>query len=471
MTRLIHSRSSSPTKGVLFNDTDAVDGARFGPWPIVFVAALLGLAIIVGGGGVRHGIANLIVQLAALTVLAIRTPSAASFWWHAPMFLKLLLTLTVVLPLAQLIPLPESVWTTLPGRDLVQQSFALTGRSGWASASVDPIRTAVAMTGLIVPLAVLMAGWNLRKSQLVMLGWVIVGLGLANVLIGIPQVLSGGASAVLYSSPASTEILYGTFANRNSTGLLLVASLCLAVTLPSPRHHPAAIVVRVLIGFLLIVAVVLTRSRTALVLSAIPLALAGLRTISHWHSSRHFEVTMSRRGWLVMMGSFLIALGGIATVLTVAPGRVADTMERFQSQSDARAYIWEDSAYTVTRYWPAGSGMGTFDEVFQVDESLENATERRAGRAHNDYLEIAIEAGLPGLALVALWLVALGWFAWRARKSELSWAGWGAAAILLAIAMQSVTDYPMRNQAMLAVGSFALLLVSRIGTPSAENDQ
>lgn len=33
---------------------------------------------------------------------------------------------------------------------------------------------------------------------------------------------------------------------------------------------------------------------------------------------------------------------------------------------------------------------------------------------------------------------------------------------------QSITDYPLRNQAMLAVGAFALLLLVRFATESGE---
>jgi len=108
-----------------------------------------------------------------------------------------------------------------------------------------------------------------------------------------------------------------------------------------------------------------------------------------------------------------------------------------------------------------GAGQGTFDEVFQVDESLENLTERRAGRAHNDYLELALEAGLAGLVLAGAWLVLIAWLSWRARRSSLRWAGWAGSSFLLAIALQSITDYPLRNQTMLAFAGLALLLLAR----------
>jgi O-antigen ligase len=106
--------------------------------------------------------------------------------------------------------------------------------------------------------------------------------------------------------------------------------------------------------------------------------------------------------------------------------------------------------------------MGAFDEVFQVDESLESLTKRTAGRAHNDWLELAIEAGLAGLALAVLWMVLIGWLSWRVRHSSQRWAAWSGSTFLLAIALQSITDYPLRNQTILAFAGFALLLLVRI---------
>ncbi|WP_185960227.1 O-antigen ligase family protein [Erythrobacter insulae] len=421
-------------------------------------ATLLLIAVIIGGGGVRYGIANLIVQLCALLLLAVRGDSVLGFWRQAPLSLRAVLGLSICVPLIQIIPLPESVWSILPGRELVQQSFALTGRSGWAPISVDPVRTAVALTGMIVPIAVVTAGWTAKRRHLVLLGWVVVGLGLLNVCIGIPQVLSGGTAGRIYAGPSATGILYGTFANRNSTGLLLVSALSLAAMLPAPKPHHFVLPARITICALLMTAIILTRSRTALVLAAIPVALVLLKMVVERRNGK----SGPRRSNLFLASAVLLGLGAVTAVLTIAPGRVNDTVERFQTQSDARSYIWEDSLYSASRYWPVGAGMGTFDEVFQTDESLENATERRAGRAHNDYLEIAIEAGLPGLILIALWLILTGWFAWRARHSQLRWMAWAAASILLAIALQSITDYPLRNQAMLGIAAFALLLLARI---------
>ena len=270
-------------------------------------------------------------------------------------------------------------------------------------------------------------------------------------------------NAVIYSDSNMPGVLFGTFANRNTTGLFCVGALVLALMLqPPPGTQRFALGLRVVACILLILAIVLTRSRTALVLAALPLALAGLRMI------------MARRegsgpkGWMVL-APIVLGVVALGAFVAIAPGRFSDTIERFEETNNPRAYIWEDAVYSADRYWPVGSGIGTFDEVFQIDESLENMTVRRAGRAHNDYIEVAIEAGIPGLVLVAAWLALLAWLAWRARHSRHRWIAWSGGMILLTIALQSITDYPLRNQSMLVFAAFALVLLARFGPEPEES--
>jgi O-antigen ligase len=152
---------------------------------------------------------------------------------------------------------------------------------------------------------------------------------------------------------------------------------------------------------------------------------------------------------------------GIGAVVGSLPHSRFDTvLERFNKTEDQRPAIWEDARYSAQRYWPVGAGMGTFDEVFQIDESLENITQRRAGRAHNDYIEIAIEAGAAGFALIGLWTLWTLWTAWAALGRPRRWEALAGATILLAIALQSLVDYPLRNQTMLCLAAFAIALLA-----------
>lgn len=425
------------------------------------MAALLGVAMALGGGGIRYGLSNFAIQATALAILAFHSKAFFKFWTSAPWTLRILIGLTLLVPALHVVPLPESVWSAMPGRELVAQSRELIGANGWAPTSVDPARSLVALTGLIVPLTILTVGWSLSRQSLLMLGWVVVALGLVCFLLGVPQVLSGGTSGVFYSERGPTGLLYGTFANRNSTGLFLVSALALAALLPNPLEpsNKTALPIRLAICALLALGVVLTQSRTAFVLATIPIALGLAKAFA---SRRARRTAGGQSSQLAIFTAIGLAVAGLGGTLAVAPGPVGETLERFEAIDDARAYIWEDSVYSAGRYWPIGAGMGTFDEVFQVDESLENLTRRRAGRAHNDYIELAIEAGIVGIALAAAWLALVLWLSWKAGASNARWAGWACGAILLAVALQSVTDYPLRNQTMLAFAAFAMLMLARI---------
>lgn len=432
--------------------------------PLFALIALLLIAFAFGGGGSRFGLANLAVQLTALGVLALNPGPARRFWSESPLALRLLISATLLLPVAQIIPLPESLWASLPGHDLAARSFEAAGSAGWTTWSVNPQRTLLALSALITPLAVLMAAWSAPQRQLFLAGWLVVLLGIVTTLMGVVQLNPAGDNITLYGLREPGAFLVGTFANRNSTAILLGFALTLIWLLPAPRPHPAVIPVRLALGLLLVVAIVLTKSRTGLVLAIIPLGLGTLKAWG-WTLRQRLPARGRRRGvspvGLAVAATVLgvLAIGGL---LATAPSRVGETLERFEAKNDARRYIWEDAGYAVERYWPAGAGVGNFDEVFQIDEALENLTRRTAGRAHNDYIEVAIEAGVPGLALAGLWIVLIAALAWQARRGgEGAWPAWAGGGFLFAIALQSITDYPLRNQTILAFAAFALLLLAR----------
>lgn len=428
--------------------------------------AVLLAAFAFGGGGSRQGLANLLVQLTALAVLVPHRAAVAQFWRKAPAVLGLLIALSLLLPLLQIIPLPPAVWTALPGRDLVARSVEMTGgEAGWMAFSTNPLRTALALSALITPLAVLIIGWALPRDRLVTIGWIAAALGLVTMLMGLAQLGATTDSTTLFGSRNPGSVLLGTFANRNSTALLLGFGLALAALLPVPRPHPVAPIARVAVCGLLLLTIFLTKSRTGIALAVLPLGLAGLKAL-WWalHERRTVDAGQTKSRLAIVFGAFaLLTVGGTALIVA-APGPIGAALERFEAKDDPRRYIWDDAGYSASRYWPVGAGIGTFDEVFQVDESLENLTRRTAGRAHNDYLELAIEAGLPGLMLASLWIVLIGWLSWRARHSSQRWVAWAGASFLLAIALQSITDYPLRNQTILAFAGFALVLLGRIAT-------
>lgn len=433
--------------------------------PALGIAILLAVAILLGGGGVAYGFNNLAVQLAALLLLALNRTAFFRFWRKAPLALRALTALTLALPIIQLVPLPSQVWIAMPGRSLVTEAWSAADLPiGWRPISLDPARTFVAALGLILPLTLLALGWQLGKEQLVRLAWLTVTLGLIHVTLGIPQVLSQGETAIVYRENPMPGVLFGGFANRNSTGLFLAVCLLFALTLKPPeRLVPSAWLMRIGLGTLFAVAIILTQSRSGMALGLGALAIAGLRlAATYLRPPRQASDHIWR---IIPLAAGAGALAAICFMLT--PGsRIDDAFDRFGSGDGQRAELWEDSAYSAQRFWPVGSGMGTFDEVFQIDESLEHLSLRKAGRAHNDYLELAIEGGLPALLLASAWALLVASFAVRARRLPGRWTAWAGGAALLMIALQSSVDYPLRNQAILAMAALAILLLGRFAEPT-----
>ncbi|MGQ7829936.1 O-antigen ligase family protein [Altererythrobacter sp. Z27] len=374
--------------------------------------------------------------------------------------------MALALPIIQSIALPPQVWQALPGRSLVTEALAAAELPiGWRPISLDPARTLLAALGLILPLTLLTLGWQLRGEQLVRLAWFVVALGLLHVAWGIPQVLSQGETAIFYRENPMPGVLFGGFANRNSTGLFLAVCLLFALTLKLPdRLAPWTWLLRIGFGSLFSVAIILTQSRSGIALGLVALAIVGSRhALSYLSARRQASGNAMSIALLAFVGAALVA-----AALAFVPGsRVEDAFDRFGSGDGQRAELWEDAAYSARRYWPVGSGMGTFDEVFQLDESLEHLSLRKAGRAHNEYLELAIEGGLPALLLAIAWILLVASFAVRARKQPGRWTAWVGGAALLMIALQSTTDYPFRSQAMLAMAALAMLLLGRFSEPAA----
>lgn len=428
--------------------------------PAWHLAILFALATACGGGGVGQGLPNLVVQLAALAVMALHPRAFVLFFMRSPGVLALLVGLSVLVPVLQLVPLPPALWTALPGRDLVAASLQASGTAPeWYTFSVFPARTLTAAIGTLTPLVIIVVGSTLPARRLAWLAQVIAGFGVLAMLFGSLHLInpSGG---YLYQAAHDQYpgALVGTFADRNAGALFLVSCLTLLFALPAEPLRTAAGMARVAGGALLLVGTVLTQSRTGTALLLLPLGLLVFRTAAH-------VLTRSGRRRLslpVAAGVVLatMAVGGIGAMALSHGGRASSVLSRFENAGDGkRAEMREDALTAVAHYWPAGAGMGTFDEVFQVDESLEYLSPRRAGRAHMDYYELAIEAGIAGLIIAALWALWALTGLWRAL-ARMDAMGFAGGAILVGIAAQSVLSFPLRNQTMLAIAAFAVVALN-----------
>ncbi|MFY7837210.1 MAG: O-antigen ligase family protein [Novosphingobium sp.] len=431
----------------------------------IMLLAIVTAACLLGGGGVAYGLSNLAVQLIAIAVLALNGELVARFVTQGSRFLVALVILTLALPLLQLVPLPPAFWMGLPGRELVTEAIKSFGEPGWRPLTVNTSRTFVAFLGLIAPLAVLVAGLFASVQVRQRIAFTFVAAGVASVLLGVVQVMGNNQEGLLYPENPLPGVLFGFFANRNSVAIFLVSCLLLLIGCFAPqRALSPRWIARFAVAVLIVTGVVLTQSRSGIALLTLPAALFLLKTYAY--TSANSGIRQSNTGALprpLQIGVIAAAMAALSlgAVAAVPGSRLEAVMARFEQDGERRPEIWEDARFSAERFWPVGAGMGTFDEVFQVDESLEHISARRAGRAHNEVLELAIEAGPIALILVAawaMWVLHAGWGA--LRDTERRWPALAGIGVLLAAALQSLLEFPLRNQAMLCVAAFSIVLIA-----------
>lgn len=448
--------------------------ARFGRLllhePLLQLQILLAVAVVFGGGGVGFGLLNLVVQLVALIVLAFNGRRLKAFWTTASWPLRILMALTIALPTIQLIPLPPAIWAALPGRDLVQQSFAAAGlpADSWFPISVDSGRTLVSLTGLIVPFTMVSIGCTLESWQKRKLVESFCWIALAALVFGAFELATFYRLGLMFGSETNTGVLSATFANRNSTGLFFDIALVMVTGLLPHRSRQSVNVRWIIFASVFALGVILTRSRSSIVILALALLFICAR-FALWHLRGKSEPHDSLNRPMIGAGIFVMLIVSAAAASFIFGGTVRQSFDRFGTiTSTQRPAIWKDAAHTARRYFPVGSGMGTFDEVFQIDESLEYLSPRTAGRAHNDYLEVTIEAGVAGLALAFAWLIWCSWTALLPAGQLRNSLRVGALFSIYFIAIQSLLDYPLRNQSMLCILG---LLIAMLARPIPGRDQ
>ena len=371
-----------------------------------------------------------------------------------------LLAMVVVVPLLQMIPLPPSIWVALPGQAPRLEALHLARLPlPWLPLSLSRSNTRGAALALIPPVAVFVAGLSLEEIELRRLAWLWIISAVAGLSLGIVQVASpAGGPAYAYST-TNLASLVGFFANRNHEAAFLLALLPIAAALSTTkvaaaRHHAEQTGVAapwlawpfILISF---VALGVIRSRAGVILAA-PAALLTLAVA--WRSRRSLNGgPLAAIAAAIGLASLAVALFGLGPIL----GRFAKA-----PAPEFRLEAWPHVITAARSYLPLGSGLGSFDRVFEAFEPLSLIGPKYFNHAHNDYLELWLETGWVAaiaLALFLVWFLLATWTAWRSG-SALAQAASAAIALLM---VESLVDYPLRTETLAVLFAFCCVLLVR----------
>lgn len=439
-------------------------------------ARLIGLvaffvAVAMTGGGARADILSLIilrplaVLFAAYAIIAAPQGSFAAV--RRPLMLVTVLALIVAV---QLIPLPPSIWHTLPAREHVAKIDALVGMAdAWRPLSLSPAGTWNALFSLMVPAAAILLYGALDPADRSIVIRLWLGFALASALLAIAQVLGNPEGPLYFYAITNSGEAVGLMANANHQAVLLVAAIPLAAYWYSRRdRRKAAYPLRgALMAGLFLFVVVLTASRAGLAL-AVPATIIAFALLLRATIAGLGDRRASGPGKRPLPRGMVLGGAAAATLAVAGAGVLA-----LASRASGLAAVVTTSAQDEMRFkalptlfgilekvWLLGTGAGSFDKVYKMFEPVSALSRYYLNHAHNDVLEVLIDHGVAGLVamlLVAAWTIRSAAQLWQIR--ELTSLDRAALVFpLVALGVSTLVDYPLRVPT--AVTLFVLLVTA-----------
>lgn len=447
---------------------DGADGFASDRWRIRWILGFL-LAVFLLGGSGRADVLSLafLRPIAAVAFVALAAVAWRSTWSEArgP---ALILLATGLLMLLHLIPLPPALWTALPGRDVVVNTMAAVGvKPGLMPLTLAPTEGWNQLFALTVPAAMLLgmiwSGRSATRPVLILL----LGIIVASALLGLLQSIGPAKSPLYLYRITNNGVGVGLFANRNHQAMLLACFYPLlavwASTISgSSESQRAKLTMALGLGLAVVPLVFVAGSRSGLVLLLVGLVAAfviyqrpqqGFRARGDIHSRRIIGATVAGTAVVMMVVAALSTRS--AALQRMLQNDAADDL-RFQALPVIMDGIW--------RFFPWGSGGGSFVPVYKLLEPDRLLGTAYFNHAHNDVAEVMLEYGLPGLLLILAATSGWAWATfrlWRARRAAGGRAGrthlygLAGAAILLILGLGSLVDYPLRIPSLAALAALS----------------
>jgi O-antigen ligase len=434
---------------------------------LFLIAGYLLVLLMAGGSSRSDVLGQFVVRSAAWLMVIISVLRGISLrdWRGRPALLGLI-TLASLMML-QLIPLPPAVWLALPGREVIAKTALAMGQpQPWRPLSMSPSATLNSLGALIVPAAIIFAAKDLSYGSHRILSLMILAIVFAGCILGVTQIVGTAGDNPLINDIKG--MVGGNFANRNHFALFLaIGVILLGLAVAAQRSPAKTSVYAALISMpILVMMGIATGSRMGLLVLALAIALAGVM------SRKQLARLLSKQGRVQTYSVFAIplVLVGTTVLLSVFVGRAVslDRAAEMSLSADYRNQALPVLFEMLVRYFPVGAGFGTFDPVFRISEPDALLRAAYFNHAHNDWLEFVIEGGLfsAALGVFALW--------WWAGKFYAAWSASGqenhlpraGTAILLMCLVASLSDYPLRTPAMMAVAAIAALWTGMVSRES-----
>ena len=368
-----------------------------------------------------------------------------------------LLGMTSLWMIIQLVPLPSYVWHALPDRSLIAETDELAGIEGiWRPISMAPFRGLNSLISMVVPIAALLLSLSMKISTRILF-FAIIGIGLLNSALGIAQVIGGTKSFLYLFTMSSRGAPAGIFANENHASVFSAIVLLIIARIANDNKEKGNLSwlnlsMPLSFAFVMLGAL-LTGSRAGF--AATLLALTAIGSMIWVRRGRSiFGKPEFSNGYIRDRGSKVIFAGLTAAVFFLILAFIwferTPALEDMLARStleDLRWGLWPVLNTMAIQHWLFGTGFGSFEVVYRLYEPDELLLPLYMNNAHQDWLQLVIEGGLPAFFLLCALLVWLGQALWAfSRLPQPRWdyvIFWIACIAIIGVA--SVVDYPLRT--------------------------
>jgi len=421
------------------------------------------LACLLLGGSAQGIWQNMLLQLAGVAIIAWAAATGDEPLPKAAQTLLLILVAGLVVIALQLIPLPASLWTT-GLRARVGEGYAILGQAiPPLPISLTPYAGLNTLLGIVPALAVFCAVLRLGAFRASWLAAALLAGTVVGITLGALQVVAPGPNSPWYLYPQTNRgVAVGFFANANHMADLLVCALPFIAALASAgrsrniQRYSALLVVLAAAALLIVVGIALNGSLAGYVL-ALPVIGASILIAAPPRRSLRTPVA-------ILTGLALVAAVGAIASTSIGSSRIG---QEASGSVQSREAILQTTAKAMADTMPFGSGLGSFVRVYPLYESADRVVPEYVIHAHNDYAELALELGVPGIALMVLflatWLVAAKG-AWRRD----AWNPFAQAASIAsaAVLVHSLVDFPLRTAAVSASFAMCMALMAERRVPA-----
>lgn len=396
-------------------------------------------------------------MICGLALMTLRADHVRNYRW-----LLTGLAVFILLAILYLVPIPPGFWHSLAGRQEVAASDIETGLQAiWRPSTLTPDNGWNALASFSAPLAVVLLGIQLDRENLYRLVPLVIGCGAASGLFGLLQMIGSVDSSLYFYRITNHGSAVGLFANRNHAAVLLaslfpILAAFASVSAGSADQQKSRQLIAVSIGLVLIPLLLITGSRSGLLVGLIGLAGAAAiyRPPAPGHKIRRGDGRRKFGLVPVAAGVVTVSLGVLTFVLSRATA--IDRLFVQTTLEDQRGNFWIESMHLGWQYLPWGAGLGAFAEAYGTSEPPYLLDSTYLNRAHNDWIEVFVTMGAVGscmilvLALVYFRATFLLWFRADATRRSVRIAR-ASIIVIGMIATASVFDYPLRTPIMMCM--------------------